>query len=75
MGVPEVWRCDGQRVAIFRLEGQGYVGVTASAVLPPHTGDRLSRFVEESKSLRRVAWLRMVREWAREHGQTADPSR
>ena len=67
LGVPEVWRYDGGRMAILRLERTGYVEVVESTVLPPLTGTVLSRFVEKGRSMRRTAWLREVREWARGH--------
>lgn len=65
LGVPEVWRYGNGRLAILRLEGTGYVEVSESAVLPPLTGAVISGFVEKVKSMRRTAWLRQVREWAR----------
>lgn len=67
VGVPEVWRYDGRRLAVFELEGEGYAEVARSIALPPLTAADLSRFVEESKTLKRRAWMRKVREWAREH--------
>ncbi|MBA3425933.1 MAG: Uma2 family endonuclease [Rubrobacter sp.] len=66
MKVPEVWRFDGQRLAILALEGTVYVESAQSTVLPPLTGATLSDFIGKSKSMKRTAWLRTVREWARE---------
>ena len=74
MGIPEVWRFHGERVTIFRLADGQYTEVAASAMLPPLTSDVLTRFVVESRTLNRTAWLRAVREWAREQGEvTAAP--
>ncbi len=36
-GVPEVWRYDGTRVAIFHLEGGQCAEVESSSALPPLT--------------------------------------
>lgn len=72
IGVPEIWRHDGERVAIFELRGGEYVEIAESAVLPPLAGSILSRFVEESRSLGSVAWMRNVREWARNHARPPD---
>ncbi len=69
LGVPEVWRADGGRVSIHRLEGETDVGVAESVARPPLTGAVLTRFVRESRSLRRTAWKRVVRGWAREQGE------
>lgn len=65
LGVPEVWRYEGGRVAILRLERTGYVEVDESMALPPLTGAVLSRFAHASKATRRTVWLREFREWAR----------
>jgi len=64
IGVPEVWQYDGERLKVLVLEGSGYNEVTGSTVL---TG-----FVKKSKSAKRTAWLREVREWAR--GASGSPS-
>jgi len=66
LGVPEVWRYDGESLKILVLRGSEYAEAPLSVVLPPLTGAVLSRFVEESKRLKRTAWLKTVREWARE---------
>jgi Uma2 family endonuclease len=66
-GVPEIWRHDGRRMSIFGLREGEYAEVVESAVLPPLSGSVLSRFVEESRSLGSVAWMRGVRGWARGH--------
>lgn len=71
MGVPEVWRTDGERIAILRLAGDGYAAVATSAALPPLTAELLTRFVAESRTRRRTAWVRSVRKWAREQGRPA----
>lgn len=64
MGVPEVWRCDGERVTILHLtEGEYRVGL-ASAALPPLSSERLTTFLQESQRFRRTEWLLSVREWA-----------
>jgi Uma2 family endonuclease len=64
MGVPEIWRSDKGRVTILRLREGKYEESVASAALPPVTSEILTRFLAESRTLRRTAWLRQVREWA-----------
>ncbi len=67
MGVPEVWRYDGREASILILGGEHYYAETArSAALWPLTSEILSRFIEESKTLERRAWIRKVREWVRQ---------
>jgi Uma2 family endonuclease len=65
VGIPEVWRFDGKRVAIFRLNSGAYVEAPNSLALPPVTGEILTHFLEESQKLKSTAWLREIREWAR----------
>jgi Uma2 family endonuclease len=65
LGVPEVWRYDGARVTIFTLAGDTYVEQPESVALPKVTGAVLSEFLVASQQLKRTAWLRQVRSWAR----------
>lgn len=67
LGVPEVWRYDGERLSIHELaEDAGYAEVQRSAVLPALTADVLTRFVRRSEILDWLAWIREVRGWARD---------
>ncbi len=72
LGVAEVWRHDGDRLAILGLqddeEGGYYAEIPESAFLAPARvpGESLARFVEEGLTLGRPAWTRRVREWAHE---------
>ncbi|MGH2617983.1 MAG: Uma2 family endonuclease [Thermomicrobiales bacterium] len=70
MGVPEVWRWDGERVTILQLGDNGYVEVEVSAALPPLTSEILTRFLVASQTLRRTVWIRQVRDWARALGSS-----
>lgn len=70
LGVPEVWRYDGEKVAVFRPEAEGYIEAPKSVALPSLSAEVISRFVGESKAAGRTAWLRKVREWAR--GQSGE---
>ena len=65
VGIPEVWRFDGNRVAIFRLESGGYVESTNSIAFQAITGEILTQFLDDSQKLKSTAWLKRVREWAR----------
>jgi len=66
MGVPEVWRFVGRRVAIYLLVAGAYQEATASAALPPLTSDLLTDFLAESRARSRTAWVRALRAWARQ---------
>jgi Uma2 family endonuclease len=65
LGVPEVWRYDGERMHMYRLAGTEYVEQAQSLVLRGLTSSDITRFLTESRTLARLVWLRRVREWAR----------
>jgi Uma2 family endonuclease len=65
IGIPEVWRYDGERVSIFRREQDRYREIEHSNALPLLTGEIATRFLEESTTLKSTAWLRQVRAWVR----------
>jgi Uma2 family endonuclease len=69
MGISEVWRYDGKTVTIFTLEKGEYRTQEASVVLPDLTSQVLTRFLEDSQAMKRSAWVRRVREWARRRGE------
>jgi Uma2 family endonuclease len=73
LGVPEVWRHNGERLAILGLRGhdsgEGYYSeIPESALLTPArvSSESLTRFVQEGLTSERPAWTRKVREWTRE---------
>lgn len=67
LGVPEVWRYDGEKLSIHQLAGDaGYAEVRRSVVLPDLTTDVLTRFVSRSAILDWLSWVREVRGWARD---------
>ena len=66
LGVPEVWRYDGQRLCIYSLTAEGYVELEVSHALPLLTGARLSEILAQSKTMKRTALLRSFRTWVRQ---------
>jgi Uma2 family endonuclease len=66
LGVLEVWRYDGREVSLFALDSGAYQAVDRSVALPHLTREALNDLVERGLSLRRTAWLRHLRAWARE---------
>jgi Uma2 family endonuclease len=75
MGVPEVWRLAGERVVVLVRQAEEYLEARESVALPPLTDDVLTRFVAESRTLKRTAWLRAVRAWLRDRSPDKPPSR
>jgi len=65
LGVLEVWRFDGTEIGIFRLSGDDYVEVAASALLKGVTSEIVNRLLEAGKTLKHADWLRLIRESVR----------
>lgn len=65
LGIPEVWRYHRQALTIFKLEGETYREQESSEVFRGVKGEDLTRLIEDSQAMKRPAWLRGVREWAR----------
>jgi Uma2 family endonuclease len=66
LGVPEVWRCRGDQVAIYVLEGETYRPSATSRALAVLTADVLTSFLADSRTLPSPEWFRMVSRWAAE---------
>lgn len=64
VGVPEVWRYDGERVHFFALEEGSYVAIAQSLALPPLTPELATDFLEANDELDSTDWTRAVRDWA-----------
>ena len=65
LGVPEIWRYDGRKAQIYRLQEQGYVETATSDAFPVLTGEVLSQFIEKGKTVGQSAALQWLREWLR----------
>jgi hypothetical protein len=65
LGVPEVWRCEGGRLAIMALEGDAYEEREESLALPAVTTAALSDLLRESREIDPPDWFLHVRDWAR----------
>jgi Uma2 family endonuclease len=65
VGVPEVWRYDGERITFYHLVDAVYLPTTHSIALPLLSSEGGTRLLDESETLRSTAWLRHVRDWLR----------
>ena len=66
LGIPEVWRWNRTGLHIFRLMHGQYVERPTSVALPGVPATSITEFLDESRTLDRLPWLRRVRSWARE---------
>jgi Uma2 family endonuclease len=66
LGVPELWRYDGQRLRLFRLRGEGgYVETGASESLPGFPVDEAEQIVEQLGTASDTALVRSFRDRVR----------
>lgn len=63
VGVPEVWRYDGERIRMLRLAGSSYVEHERSLAFPGLQREHLAELLAASHQMSRTAWLRHVRTW------------
>jgi Uma2 family endonuclease len=67
VGVPEVWRYEGNRFEILLLGERDYERTNTSLALPSVTDEALRILVEYSASMELAEWLDRVIEWAQEN--------
>jgi Uma2 family endonuclease len=66
VGVPEVWRFDGERLVIYGMAaGSEYLEREASVAFPAVTAATVTAFVRDSETMERPEWARKLRGWAR----------
>ncbi|MBW4672135.1 MAG: Uma2 family endonuclease [Cyanomargarita calcarea GSE-NOS-MK-12-04C] len=66
LGVPELWRYNGQNLKFYQLlEGQ-YVESEFSVTFPIVSVSDMSRFIQQSKTMGEIALLKSFRVWVRE---------
>jgi Uma2 family endonuclease len=65
LGVPEVWRFDGESLTIYHLGEDDYVPQEQSAVLPLLQQGDILRFLQMSQTMGETSWVREFRQWVR----------
>jgi hypothetical protein len=66
LGVPEVWRYDGQTLLMYRLENKDYLVCDRSLAFFLLTPADLERFLDLKKTTKENALVQRFREWVRE---------
>ena len=72
LGVPEVWRYDGNRLIIYQLEAQEYTERDVSPTFPFLSQVEMLRFLELRRTTKENALIRLFREWVRSQIQPGD---
>jgi hypothetical protein len=66
VGVPEVWRFDGNRFVIYELTGERYQERDSNPVFPTVTATDLTTFIKDNETMARPEWIRKLRRWAQD---------
>ncbi len=66
LGVPELWRYNGQYLKFYQLVQGQYVESKFSIAFPIVSVSDISRFIEQSKSMGEITLLKSFRAWLRE---------
>lgn len=66
IGIPEVWRYDGEKLMIFLLENGEYAESQTSSILPSAARQKLSELIEIGKSSSRQDFLRQIKDYSKE---------
>jgi Uma2 family endonuclease len=66
LGIPEVWRYDGETLRLYVLHNGDYVEAQQSTVLPQLSIDQLKSFLNQRSSLGETQLVRQFRTWVRE---------
>ncbi|EGK84630.1 Uma2 family endonuclease [Microcoleus vaginatus PCC 9802] len=72
LGVPEVWRYDGNRLIIYQLEAQEYRERDVSPTFPFLSQVEMLRFLELRRTTKENALIRLFREWVRSQIQSGE---
>lgn len=65
IGVPEVWRFDGETLTLYRLINGQYQPQEASTVLPLLNRADILQFLQKSQTMGETSWARELRQWVR----------
>ena len=72
LGVPEVWRYNGNRLIIYQLEAQEYTERDVSPTFPFLSQVEMLRFLELRRTTKENALIRLFREWVRSQIQSGE---
>lgn len=69
LGVPEIWRYDGEFMTIYHLVEQRYLTTSASLALPALSSDTLTEFLSPSNREDQYEVLLAFESWLQDHAQ------
>ena len=72
IGVPELWRHDGEKVHFHRLAEEQYTEISHSDLFPFLTPEAVSKFLRKGEAEGAVPMVKTFRTWVRAHRPRAD---
>lgn len=66
MGVPEVWRYDGQTLTILSYQNEEYVSQNKSTVLPFLKAEDIVRFLALRNTIGETSLVKQFRQWVKD---------
>lgn len=66
LGVPEVWRFDGDKVIFLALNNGGYQEIERSIALPIVTPTILQDWLVQATTMGETSWAKAIRQWTRQ---------
>lgn len=66
LGIPEVWRFDGERMVLLSLANGEYQEISASITLPIVTSAILESWLRKATTMGETSWAKAVRCWVQE---------
>lgn len=68
-GVAEMWRLADETVKFYVLQKGVYLETKTSLALPFLSSEKATEFLLASRKLKSTAWVKQIREWAREESK------
>jgi Uma2 family endonuclease len=65
LGVPEVWRFDGEKMVLLALRNGTYQEIPVSIALPIVTPEILQHWLTQARTIGESSWANAIQEWAR----------
>lgn len=63
LGIPELWRFDGERLLFYTLQGGSYTVSLASLALPPLTATNIEQFLKLQPTVGENSLIKQFRQW------------
>ena len=67
LGIPEVWRFDGETVTFLALNNGSYQKIEQSIALPIVTPTLLQDWLTQATTMGETSWARAIRRWIQTH--------